>query len=338
MSAGVKIKPEADLPLLAGTENAGCVRKVKKVRRRLTLKRRILRILSFGAGVQSTAMLLMACKGVLPLFDAVVFADTGWEPKPVYDHLEWCKAEALKAGMTVIVVKFRNLYEDAMKATWSGKPDAEQPWAAMPYYIKGADGKRSMIDRQCTKYYKILPIQKHIREVILGLESGQRVPEDVEIQQFMGISTDEARRMKFSLNKWQVSVYPLCRTAFYHPDIKPRPRNWGDLKKFYSRGDCVLWLAENYPGLEVPRSACKGCPFKSDAEWLAIKANPKDWEEVVALDRRIRKAGDGSNGKEAFLHRSCRPIEEVDFGRDKNGQLNWLEDGWDGDCGGNCGV
>ncbi|KKN55324.1 hypothetical protein LCGC14_0583140, partial [marine sediment metagenome] len=43
-----------------------------------------LRILSLGAGVQSTAVLLMSCQGVLPPLDAAVFADTGWEPKAVY--------------------------------------------------------------------------------------------------------------------------------------------------------------------------------------------------------------------------------------------------------------
>lgn len=307
--------------------------------------KRILRILSFGAGVQSTTMLLMAIKGIIPEFDYVIFADTGWEPKAVYDHYEWCKTEAEKAGMKVITVRFRNLYEDALQAIWSGDPDAEQPWAAMPYYLKLADGSRTMIARQCTKYYKILPIQKYIREQILGLESGERVPEEIQVQQFMGISSDEAGRMKASQNKWQASVYPFCGTIIYHPDIEPRPQDWKELTKpdtdqiqFYSRGDCILWLAENYPGLEVPRSACIGCPFKSDAEWLAVKADPKSWAEVVELDRRIRKAGDGSNGKEAFLHRSCVPIEEVDFEGKKKNQMSFLAEGWVGECEGMCGV
>ena len=52
-----------------------------------------LRILSLGAGVQSSTMALMADKGefgVKP--DAAVFADTGWEPKPVIQHLEYLKS------------------------------------------------------------------------------------------------------------------------------------------------------------------------------------------------------------------------------------------------------
>ncbi len=61
-------------------------------------------VLSLGAGVQSTCVLLMSCRGVLPKLDCAVFADTGWEPKAVYDHLEWLKGEAERAGIPVHVV------------------------------------------------------------------------------------------------------------------------------------------------------------------------------------------------------------------------------------------
>lgn len=50
-----------------------------------------LRILSLGAGVQSTALLVMAAEGLIDV-DAAVFADTQWEPRKVYDHL-WSVAE-----------------------------------------------------------------------------------------------------------------------------------------------------------------------------------------------------------------------------------------------------
>lgn len=47
-------------------------------------------VLSLGAGVQSTTLLLMACHGE---FDEqpveAIFADTGWEPAAVYRHLDW---------------------------------------------------------------------------------------------------------------------------------------------------------------------------------------------------------------------------------------------------------
>lgn len=47
-----------------------------------------LRLLSLGAGLQSTVLALMACDGTLPKPDGAIFADTGWEPQRVYDHLD----------------------------------------------------------------------------------------------------------------------------------------------------------------------------------------------------------------------------------------------------------
>ena len=47
-----------------------------------------LRVVSFGAGVQSTVMLLMAAKGELsPMPDVAIFADTQFEPPHIYEHL-----------------------------------------------------------------------------------------------------------------------------------------------------------------------------------------------------------------------------------------------------------
>ena len=47
-----------------------------------------LRALSLGAGVQSTTLALMASHGEIgPMPDCAIFADTGWEPQAVYDHL-----------------------------------------------------------------------------------------------------------------------------------------------------------------------------------------------------------------------------------------------------------
>ena len=52
--------------------------------------RRMMHIISLGAGVQSTTMALMAAHGEIePMPDCAIFADTGDEPQAVYDHLAW---------------------------------------------------------------------------------------------------------------------------------------------------------------------------------------------------------------------------------------------------------
>src|SRR5512142_213642 len=63
-----------------------------------------LRIISLGAGVQSTALLLLALHGEVAA-DAAIFADTGWEPAAVYAHLERLRALAAARGFPIHVVR-----------------------------------------------------------------------------------------------------------------------------------------------------------------------------------------------------------------------------------------
>ena len=67
-----------------------------------------LNVLSLGAGVQSSTLLLMSLNGDMPPLDYVIFADTGWEPRAVYDHLEKLKTECLKADLPLIIVRNKN--------------------------------------------------------------------------------------------------------------------------------------------------------------------------------------------------------------------------------------
>jgi len=69
-------------------------------------------VLSLGAGIQSSALLLMSCDGFLPKLDHAIFADTGWEPVAVYKHLEWLKEKASAAGIPLHVVSTGNIKSD----------------------------------------------------------------------------------------------------------------------------------------------------------------------------------------------------------------------------------
>jgi hypothetical protein len=48
-----------------------------------------------------------------------------------------------------------------------------------------------MLYRQCTHDYKVIPIQKKIRE-LLGIKPRHRVKKGQLVEQWIGISTDEA--------------------------------------------------------------------------------------------------------------------------------------------------
>ena len=59
-----------------------------------------LRVLSLGAGVQSSTLALMIHKGEIPMVDCAIFADTQAEPPKVYEWLKFIKK-------TVSLSKFR---------------------------------------------------------------------------------------------------------------------------------------------------------------------------------------------------------------------------------------
>src|SRR6056300_399255 len=74
----------------------------------------VMTILSLGAGVQSSTMALMAEEGAFGKKpDAAIFADTGWEPKPVIEHLNWLKKQL---SYPVYVCSKGNIREDIQNA------------------------------------------------------------------------------------------------------------------------------------------------------------------------------------------------------------------------------
>ena len=75
-----------------------------------------MKVLSLGAGVQSSTLLLMACKGEIEKPDVAIFADTGWESATTYNHLKWLTVEAGHYGIPVITVQSYNIRDDSLNA------------------------------------------------------------------------------------------------------------------------------------------------------------------------------------------------------------------------------
>lgn len=274
----------------------------------------MLRVLSLGAGVQSTTVLLMSCRGVLPKLDAAVFADTQWEPKAVYTHLEWLIATAARHGIEVLKGTRGDLRADAIRKTGgkaSGDPEYKR-WASMPLYVLNPDGSIGIINRQCTSEYKIEVVERIVRRDLLGLKPRQVAPANA-VEHWFGISADETQRMRKSPNHWQTFRYPLVH------DVNS-PRKDTLFGRGYDRQDCKEWLRDKVPH-EVPRSACIGCPYHSDEEWLRLKTEaPEEWADAVAFDNEIRAASaaqaEGKVGRLVglpYLHRSCVPLDQVVF-------------------------
>jgi hypothetical protein len=296
-----------------------------------------LRIISLGAGVQSTTMALMAARrDIGPMPDGAIFADTGAEPSAVYRHLDWLERQLPFPVYRVSAGNLRDEILGAMGGT--NRMDARPPFftsrkvpAGTRHPVYADDGevegwrvsvrdevKEGMLNRQCTQDFKIIPIERKIRE-LLGLHKGQRGPKEPIVEQWIGISGDEAIRMKPSRLSYVKHRWPLIEASM-------------------TRAACLRWNQERqYP--RPPKSACTFCPYHDDRQWRELRDNdPEAFADAVAIDAAIRPGMPGPKrppGDSWWIHRSRKPLAEVDLRTDAEaGQ----PDLFGNECEGMCGV
>ena len=266
--------------------------------------------LSLGAGVQSTTLALMAAHGAVAHAGLRSFADTGWEPKAVYEHLDWLMSPNV-LPFPDFIVGSGNMRENLLAA---GRGER---WASIPAFARSVDRRGNvsigMIRRQCTGDYKIEPIRRKVRELVELTR--KRSPTFAVVEQWTGISFDEVIRMKPSREAWQRNRWPL-------------------IEERMTRRDCLAWRRERgYP--DPPKLACIGCPFHDNSRWRAMRDHDEEaWRYAIDVDRAIRTGIRGIRG-EVYLHRSGVPLDEADLSTlADHGQL----DLWPNECEGMCGV
>lgn len=269
-----------------------------------------LRVLSLGAGVQSTTLALMAAHGEIEPPDCAIFADTQAEPAGIYEHLRWLMSGILPFPVHVVTAgSLRNqIVAGMLKPRDNGVPKIN---GHPPFYTPPG----AMIHRQCTEDFKIVPLNRELKR-LAGLSPRGRGPKTPIVEQWFGISRDEAQRMRTSDRQWITLRYPL-------------------IERSMTRQDCLQWMkAKGYP--RPQKSACTFCPYHNDAEWDELRRNDwVAWDEAVEIDKLIRKGDTGrARGREWFLHRSLKPLDEVLLTADERGQ----PDLFGNECEGMCGV
>lgn len=285
----------------------------------------MIRNISLGAGVQSSALALMADRELFgPRPDLAIFADTGNEPKAVYSWLEWLSSQL---SYPVVIVRSKQRLSDEVRQLKTAK-DGHKYWLSLlPWFTIGANGKPGLMQRKCTWNYKIRMILRALRARLpknavrrwrRAVKEGQTMEPMAET--WIGISTDEAIRMKPSQVDWNPSRWPLIEAGM-------------------SRADCAAWILREY-GKTAPRSACTFCPFRRDGEWLRLQEEePEAFREAVELERlaqSLARQCDSTVGI-PFLHDSRRPLDTVDFRkREPDSKQGVLPFG--NECTGHCGV
>ena len=124
----------------------------------------MINIISFGAGQNSTAMIIWMKNNNIPV-DNIIFADTGNEMPETYEFLKefkiWCLIKEIP--FNIVTSKLGNLksYYESQKL--------------IPYRMF----------RHCTHKFKVIPIDNYVKE---------KYGKKTEIDMYMGISVEEKKR------------------------------------------------------------------------------------------------------------------------------------------------
>jgi len=257
-----------------------------------------MRIISLGLGIQSTAMYLMSSLGQIDRADYAIFADPGAELPDTYELWDYLNDWKKYNNGIPLIMKKKSLYDDLIRGTNS----TGQSYASIPAF--GESG--GMVQRQCTREYKIAVVVKTVRE-LHGLKKRQRMK---PTKMFLGISLDEIQRMKES---------QLYNIDYKYPLIEQR----------ITRSDCVRFL-EEHGFHNVKKSSCTFCPFHNNRNWKEIKRDyPEEWEKVIKVDRAIRDSSNRGLDDKLYLHRTLVPIEEAYLQEDQE-ELFMCEEGYCG--------
>jgi len=238
------------------------------------------RFLSWGCGVQSTALGEMSAQGELDPLDAIITADTGWERQATYDARDFYMKRWQDMGMKVEIV--------------SGG-DIRQQGAAehihIPFWTSGGGPMR----RKCTRHFKLTPTKRRFRELMGYHATNHPHPPPNSCEVWLGISLDEWTRAKPSRIKFMTSRWPL-------------------LEGRIDRQDCKDYLANL--GLPIPpKSACVCCPFRNASEWITIREEaPEEFLAAVRFDELNRHnplAETGSTADELYIYKRGAAAEAL---------------------------
>ncbi len=256
-----------------------------------------LRTVSYGGGVQSTAMLVLAAQNKID-FRTFIIANTGDDsehPDTLRYVREVAKPYAEDNGIELVEVQH----------TRFGEPDT---------LLQALDRGRMIIpvrrtkdgppmSRSCTADFKIKAVAKELKR--------RGATADHPATVALGISVDEIQRAKPTIDPKspeQRRVYPLLDLGLH-------------------RRDCRDLIAA--AGLPVPpKSACWFCPFHDVEAWRSLKRDTPDlFDASVALEARMSAMT--SDDRPVYLTRRGVPLDEaIDDQLTLDGMGDDCDSGW----------
>jgi hypothetical protein len=288
------------------------------------------RVLSLGAGQQSAAVYLLAATGEIEPIDYSIFADTGEEPKWVYEQIEILRDYRTAAGYAGAPILVRWLTDSEGRQVRLGDNllnGNDRRFASIPAFVKNlaefdrrGRNTQGKSKRQCTRDFKTSVVERAIRRELLGLAPAQAY-KGPRITQLFGFDRREGNRIvrtkdRLANEVLSIGEYPL----------------W-DLE--WTRADCQSYVWE-LTGRDFLPSACTFCPLVNTAFRRLIRDyDPAGHARACAVDAGLRVPGAAASKMlegELYVHRSMKPLAQVDLDAGDDGLFPEFA-GCEGFCG-----
>ena len=258
-----------------------------------------LRVISYGGGVQSTALLVLAVRGELGRVDAALFANVGDDSEDP-DTLAYVRRTAIPFGHQ------GGVWADRCRPLWQGvqvpvfelhrfhrggrrirtlyeeltRPESRSLSIPVRMADTGAPGRR-----RCTADYKLKVVGRWLK--LRGAHATE--PADVLI----GISWDEAHRLNDKrAEAWERPQYPL-------------------VDRRLTREDCKAIISS--AGLPIPsKSSCWFCPFRKPTDFARMRRDrPELFDKAVRLEATLNRRRERLGKDPVYLTRFGKPLAEA---------------------------
>lgn len=248
-----------------------------------------LRVISYGGGVQSTALLVLAAQQVIdfPVFLFANVGDDSEDPATLQYLHRYALPYAASHGIGLHVLDRHR--RDGTTETLYGRL-VRHGSRSLPIPVRmsnGAPGTRS-----CTADFKIRVIGKWLKAH--GANDTHKATVGI------GISLDEIQRLNNRrAMPYEQPVYPLLD---HHPPLR--------------RADCAAIIAA--AGLPVPpKSACWFCPMHRPAAWAQMRRDrPTLFAEACALESLLNQRRETLGKDPVWLTRFNRPLSDLPAAQD----------------------
>jgi len=239
------------------------------------------RFISYGGGVQSTALIILAIQKQIDPADAALFCNTGDDsehPDTLRFVREIMKPYCDKNNLPLH--ELQRVTKGKSQTLYGRIVNHDRDSLSEPIPVRGYSGMP--LSRVCTVDHKIRVLEKWIKK------NAKHLP----VETMIGISIDEIERAKTGSNDYEIRRYPLLDLGL-------------------NRIDCAKIISD--AGLPVPpKSSCYFCPFHSRLVWSELRRDRPDlFEKAAQIEDTLNERRRKRDKPPVFLTDRLRPIREV---------------------------